>query len=154
MSKASRLKGHCNRLFAINQLPVHQREVPWGAFPFGLEEGGAARMRSYRRIALLAFVAIASCFSNSAFAATNDISSGSQPAQSASAPSCGTTVDAKLAAARKALQANDNATRGALACLIAATSALNEEVHNNKIGRQASGMLSAPVRADAPKLGQ
>lgn len=154
MSKASRLKGHCNRLFAINQLPVHQRESLFGGFPFGLEEGGGSRMRSYRRIALLALAAIVSCFSNPTFAAANDISSGSQPEQSSSAPSCGKTVDAKLAAARKALQANDNATRTALACLIAATSALNEEVHNNKIGKPTSGMLAAPVRVDAPKLGQ
>jgi hypothetical protein len=111
-------------------------------------------MRSYRRIALLTLVVIASCFSNPTCSIANDISSGSQPEQSASTPSCGTTVDAKLAAARKALQANDNATRAALACLIAATSALNEEVHNNKIGKQTSGMLAAPVRVDAPKLGQ
>jgi hypothetical protein len=111
-------------------------------------------MRSYRRIALLALVAIVFCFSNHTFAAANDISSGSQPAQSASAPSCGTTVDDKLAAARKALQANDNATRAALACLIAATSALNDQVHNDEKGKQASGMLAAPVRVDAPKLGQ
>jgi len=111
-------------------------------------------MRSYRRIALLALATIVSCFSNSTFSIANDISSGSQPAQSASAPSCGTTVDDKLAAARKALQANDKATRAALACLIAATSALNEEVHNDEIGKQTSGMLAAPVRVDAPKLGQ
>jgi hypothetical protein len=111
-------------------------------------------MRSYRRIALLALAAIVSCFSNSTFATAKDISSGSQPPQSTSAPSCGTTVDDKLAAARKALQANDNATRAALACLIAATSALNEEVHNDEKGKQASGMLAAPVRVDAPKLGQ
>jgi len=39
MSKASRLKGHCNRLIAINELPAHQREVPLGAFPFGFGGG-------------------------------------------------------------------------------------------------------------------
>jgi hypothetical protein len=111
-------------------------------------------MRSYRRIALLALVAIVSCFSNPTFAAANDISSETKPVQSASAPSCGTTVDDKLAAARKALQANDNATRAALACLIAATSALNDQVHNDEKGKPASGMLAAPVRVDAPKLGQ
>ena len=84
-------------------------------------------MRSYRRIALLALVAIFSCFSNPTFSIANDISSGSQPAQSASAPSCGITVDDKLAAARKALQANDNATHTALACLIEAVSTLETQ---------------------------
>jgi hypothetical protein len=84
-------------------------------------------MRSYRRIALLALAATVSCFSNSTYAAANDISSASQPAQSASAPSCGTTVDEKLAAARKALQANDTATRTAIACLIEAVSALETQ---------------------------
>jgi hypothetical protein len=84
-------------------------------------------MRSYRRIALLALVAILSSFSNSTFSTANDISAASQPAQGASASSCGTTVDDKLAAARKALQANDNATRTALACLIEAVSTLETQ---------------------------
>lgn len=34
MSKASRLKGHCNRLKAIFELPAHQRESPSGGFFF------------------------------------------------------------------------------------------------------------------------
>jgi len=67
---------------------------------------------------------------------------------------CGVTVETNLAAAQKALQSNDKATRAALACLVAATSALNEKVRNDKIGEQASGMLAVPVRDDGPKLNQ
>jgi hypothetical protein len=84
-------------------------------------------MRSYHRIALLTLVAIVSCFSNSTFSTANDISAASQPAQGTSASSCGTTVDDKLAAARKALQTTDKDTRAALACLIEAVSTLETQ---------------------------
>jgi hypothetical protein len=57
---------------------------------------------------------------------------------------CGTTVEANLAAARKALQSNDRTTRAALACLIAATTSLNEHLRNLDQGRLASGELRAP----------
>jgi hypothetical protein len=43
---------------------------------------------------------------------------------------CGSTVEANLAAAQKALVSNDKAARAALACLMAATSALNERVRS------------------------
>lgn len=32
MSKASRLKGHCNRLYAIFELPAHQAKTWWRFF--------------------------------------------------------------------------------------------------------------------------
>jgi hypothetical protein len=43
---------------------------------------------------------------------------------------CGSTVEANLAAARKALQSDDKTTRATLGCLIAATNALNERVRS------------------------
>jgi hypothetical protein len=67
---------------------------------------------------------------------------------------CGSTIEANLAAAQKSLQSNGKTTRTAVACLIEATTALNEKVHNDRIGQQASGMLSVPVRVDAPKVKQ
>ena len=42
---------------------------------------------------------------------------------------CGATVEDNLAAAQKALQSNDKATRAALVCLLEATSTLNDRVH-------------------------
>ena len=36
MSRAFRLKGHCNRLLAISQLPAHQRETFGGLIYFAL----------------------------------------------------------------------------------------------------------------------
>jgi hypothetical protein len=84
-------------------------------------------MRNFCRIALLALAAVFSCFSNPTHAAANDISSESQLAQGASAASCGTTVEANLTVARKALQSNDKATRAALACLIEAVSTLQTQ---------------------------
>jgi hypothetical protein len=39
MSKASRLKGHCNRLFAISELPAHQAKT-WWRFFLGFGKGG------------------------------------------------------------------------------------------------------------------
>jgi hypothetical protein len=62
---------------------------------------------------------------------------------------CGPTVEDKLAAARKALQSDDKATRAALACLIEATSALNKRLQASELGGQQSGMLHAPV-SDVP----
>ena len=38
MSKASRLKGHCNRLFAISELPAHQAKT-WWCFSWFLGKG-------------------------------------------------------------------------------------------------------------------
>jgi hypothetical protein len=50
------------------------------------------------------------------------------PAQGKSTPSCGTTIDDNLAAARRALHTNDGSANAALFCLIEATTALNEHV--------------------------
>jgi hypothetical protein len=57
---------------------------------------------------------------------------------------CGSTIEANLAAAQKALQANDKTTRAALVCLIAATASLSEHLRNLDQGRLASGELRAP----------
>lgn len=60
MSKALRLKGHCNRLIAIHQLPVHQREVSFGGFSFWFEEG-EQRMNGFGFIALLVLIGFSAC---------------------------------------------------------------------------------------------
>jgi hypothetical protein len=53
MSKASRLKGHCNRNFAISELPPHQAKT-WWRFFLGLGEGGFLFcMRGFFRLAVL-----------------------------------------------------------------------------------------------------
>ena len=67
---------------------------------------------------------------------------------------CGTTIEENLTAARKALQSDDKATRAALACLIEATSTLDEKLRNDEQGQQQSGMLRFPSRSDGPKLSQ
>ncbi len=58
MSKASRLKGHCNRLIAIFELPVHQRLgdrlVGMSILPWGSKHEGAIIF--YRRIRRINFV--------------------------------------------------------------------------------------------------
>jgi hypothetical protein len=76
----------------------------------------------------------------SAFAAD----SASQVTQSPTA--CGATVQDDLAAARKALQTDDRATRVALVCLMEAISASTDKHcgHNLNAAPQ-SGMLHAPV---------
>jgi hypothetical protein len=45
MSKASRLKGHCNRLITILELPVHQRASPSGWLFLIFPEGGLMSVR-------------------------------------------------------------------------------------------------------------
>jgi hypothetical protein len=67
-------------------------------------------------------------------------------AQTGSARGCGTTVEDKLAAARKALQSNDQDMRAALGCLIQATGILNDRLKSSeqRDSRQ-SGMMHMPV---------
>ena len=48
MSKASRLKGHCNRLIAIFELPAHQRLFLWLVFSDVVQDGGMMRVFSVR----------------------------------------------------------------------------------------------------------
>jgi len=52
-----------------------------------------------------------------------------QPNPSTNSVTCALSVDAQLAAARKALQANDASMHAALACLITTTSDLNDKLH-------------------------
>jgi hypothetical protein len=61
------------------------------------------------------------------------------------APLCGKTVEENLAAARQALQSGDASQRAALACLIEATSALNERLRPNNSGQAQSGLAHMPV---------
>ncbi len=68
----------------------------------------------------------------------------------ATTATCGATVEDNLAAARKALQSDDKAARAALACLLEATSALNDRLSNDEQGRPASGFLRFPTRTDVP----
>jgi hypothetical protein len=80
---------------------------------------------------------------------------GSAPAtQIAATSACGKTIDEKLAAAQKALQADDAAARPALACLIEATAALNDRVHNDEDGHPAAGVLVLPKFAVGPQPNQ
>jgi hypothetical protein len=71
-------------------------------------------------------------------------SSRAQTAPSTNSQNCGTTVEDNLAAAHKALQSNDAATRTALACLIEAENGLDNRLKAVE-SRNASGVLTAPV---------
>jgi hypothetical protein len=64
---------------------------------------------------------------------------------------CGASVADNLAAAQKALQSNNGALRPALTCLIEATVALNDRVHNDEDGHPASGVLVLPKFAVGPQ---
>jgi hypothetical protein len=68
------------------------------------------------------------------------------PAPPSQSPAgCGATIEDNLAAAQKAIQSDDKATRAALACLIQATAALNRQVQNLDQGRSPAGALRAPT---------
>jgi len=69
--------------------------------------------------------------------------SSATPGQSAAG--CGATIEDNLAAAQKAMQSDDKATRAALTCLIEATAALNRQVQNLDQGRSPAGALHMPT---------
>ena len=95
---------------------------------------------------LIRLVVFALLFTLSPALANAAQASGTTPAaQAESSAACGATVEDNLAAAQKALQSNDKAARAALACLIAATATLNEQVRNLDRGRSAAGKLAAPI---------
>lgn len=68
----------------------------------------------------------------------------------ATAAVCAATTNDQLAAARKALQSDDRAARAALACLIDATSRLNDQLKNCQQGRSASGVWHVPTTTVVP----
>jgi hypothetical protein len=55
MSKASRLKGHCNRLCTISELPAHQAKT-WWHFSSSWKGGLLVRMRSFLVVAFCALL--------------------------------------------------------------------------------------------------
>jgi hypothetical protein len=64
---------------------------------------------------------------------------------SPASPVCGKTVEDNLTAARQALQSSDKDSRAALACLIEATSALNDRLSAGGSGQARSGLAHMPV---------
>lgn len=99
--------------------------------------------------ALLMFLTLWDAFPATAFAlgllfASPVLAASSVASETLDDSLCGSTVEANLAAAQKAMQANDKTTRTALACLIAATASLNERIQNLELGRFATGELRAP----------
>lgn len=156
MSKASRLKGLCNRLIAICELPAHQAKT-WWRFPRFWKGGFLVRMRGFFLFAVLLSIAsgIPPAFAASSSATASSNASG-QTASATNQPTarCGTSAADAVEQARLSLRSNDaGAERAALTCLIEAVSALNEKSHSDE-AKQASGMLHAPVRADAPNVNQ
>jgi hypothetical protein len=92
-------------------------------------------------------------------------SAAAAPAASSTAPSppatpgqspeaCGATIEDNLAAAQRAVQSDDKATRAALVCLIEATAALNRQVQNLDQGRSPAGALRVPAMTFPPAPGQ
>jgi hypothetical protein len=67
---------------------------------------------------------------------------------------CGATIEDNLAAAQKAIQSDDKATRAALACLIEATAALNRQVQNLAQSRSPAGALRVPTMTFPPTPAQ
>jgi hypothetical protein len=79
----------------------------------------------------------------------------SPPATPSQSPAgCGATIEDNLAAAQKAMQSDDKATRAALACLIEATAALNRQVQNLDQTRSPAGALRVPTMTFSPTPGQ
>jgi hypothetical protein len=77
------------------------------------------------------------------------------PAPPSQSPAgCGATIEDNLAAAQKAMQSDDKATRAALACLIEATAALNRQVQNLDQGRSPAGALRVPTMTFPPARDQ
>ena len=143
MSKASRLKGHCNPLVAIFELSGHQRFGCLRMVESGLFD---RRFGVVRASAIIGLVLTGLCAAMPATAENvrpETLSVAEK--QSQDTAGCGATIDDNLAAARQSLGANDAASRAALACLIEATAALNARVRNFDEGRSASGKLRAPI---------
>ena len=80
-----------------------------------------------------------------------EVSGASPTAQPAIASACGKNIDENIAAAQKALQSNDNASHIALTCLIDATIAINQRMHNDEDGHPVSGVLSLPKFVVGPQ---
>jgi hypothetical protein len=75
--------------------------------------------------------------------------------QTASASTCGKTIDEKLAAAQKALQSNGADARAAVGCLIEATTAIKQTLHSCDADHSQYGLLHVTPRdepfAPSPK---
>jgi hypothetical protein len=78
-------------------------------------------------------------------------SSRAQAKQPINSPTCGATVAENLVAAQKALQSDDKETRGALVCLMAATTSLDKRLSDDEAGHPASGTLHMPMRDITPQ---
>jgi hypothetical protein len=74
--------------------------------------------------------------------------------QSQTLAGCGATIEDNLAAAQKAMQSDEKATRAALACLIEATATLNRQVQNLDQGRSPAGALRVPTMTFPPARDQ
>jgi hypothetical protein len=126
MSKASRLKGHCNRLYAICELPAHQVKTWWRFSGFG-KGGFLVCMRGF--FLLLAILMLFDLGMPPAVAAASSNASDQTTSTTNQQSSrCGATVADAVKQARLSLRNNvAESERAALACLIEAVSRLNTQ---------------------------